>query len=305
MLPKGDAKMSDIKENALKPQSDKKALIAQKVLLAVYSLVAAAFVITYLLVFALGYLIFSLFFAVMAVFSAVRIATKKLPKDTLKFMTVSVLLVVAVVLLVVMTPSPIYNGFESQYELQMKYIRSYNSLTCLEFFPDKLYDSAEEYDIIFLPSVLQGSGCLSVNMKLSGQDIEKVRDEYSQLAFVSFTLHDYFNADYSEQTERELLTAYLKEKGYWESYQKYGSDGYMPQPNPTFGDNYDIERVDIEWSEITEHTNISLYVHKDIWDTDSMKDCEIYLIRLGYDHAHSSCVIIDNSAGLVSFSQLG
>lgn len=285
--------------------SEKKALLAQKVLLAVYSLVAVAFIVVYLLVLAVGYLGFGLFFVVMAITTAVRVVRKKLPKDTLKFMTVSVLMTVVLVLLVVSTPSPIYNGFKGQYEWQMKYINSYNSLTYLEFFPDKLYDSAEEYDITFMPSVMQGSGCLSVDMKLSEKDIEKVRSEYSKLAFASFTLNDYYNADYSEEVEQEFFKRYLKEMGYWESYQKYGSDGSMPQATPTFDEDYNVERIDIEWSEITEHRHISLYVSKEMCATDNTKGCEVYLIRLGYDHAHSSCVIIDTYRGLVSFSQLG
>lgn len=284
---------------------DKKKLLAQKILLAVYSLVAVAFLVVYLLLFAVGYLCFGIFFAVMAVTTAVRVARKKLPKDTLKFMTVSVLLVVVLVFLVASTPSPIYNGFKGQYEWQMKYISSYNSLTYLEFFPDKLYDSAEEYDITFMPSVMQGNGCLAVDMKLSEQDIEKVRNEYSKLAFASFTLNDYHNADYSKEVEQELFKRYLKEMGYWESYQMYGIDGSMPETTLTFDEDHNLERIDIEWSEITQHRNISLYVSENMRVTDNAKGCEVYLIRLGYDHAHSSCVIIDTYRGLVSFSQLG
>lgn len=67
--------------------------------------------------------------------------------------------------------SPITNGISFQYPYQMRYVDKFGYHN--EFFPEELPDRADNYEMNFMPSIMQGSGWTNVSFQTDKDTIAK------------------------------------------------------------------------------------------------------------------------------------
>ncbi|MBQ7972203.1 MAG: hypothetical protein IJ291_01940 [Lachnospiraceae bacterium] len=71
--------------------------------------------------------------------------------------------------------SPVRNGVPFQYPYQMRYVDKFGYHN--EFFPEELPDKADNYEMNFMPSIMQGSGWTNVSFQTDADTIAKYIDK--------------------------------------------------------------------------------------------------------------------------------
>ena len=84
-----------------------------------------------------------------------------------------------------------------KYPFQRAYIGLYQNIKEPEWFPDFERDVKGEYELDYMPSILQGTGHYSVYFETDGETLKRYTDEFSAKAVYSFTFAEYSAAERS------------------------------------------------------------------------------------------------------------
>ncbi|MGN0594530.1 MAG: hypothetical protein ACI4I6_05180 [Hominimerdicola sp.] len=102
-------------------------------------------------------------------------------------------------------PPYLHSTAKWKYPVQKVVLNLYSNITVPDYFPKKIPESAEDYHFDYFPSMLQGTGHVSMTFKADSETILEYEEQFSEQAVMSFDLSEYveneglFNGTYKDE----------------------------------------------------------------------------------------------------------
>lgn len=139
--------------------------------------------------------LFSMIFLIVSVFRMTNAYEYENKVSAVSFIAGRIFIFMVMAFLIFGIVSPIKSFFSWQYSFDKAYLQK-NGYECT-YFPENLPDNTDEYYFEFLPSIMQGSGYVSMSFTAESEIIDEYIAEYESKSIEIFTLEEYDQGDHN------------------------------------------------------------------------------------------------------------